>query len=65
MPSHPTSLILPFYLLLGLTSYLFPPGLTTEVLYTYVISTMLVAYIAPFIQPDLITLIMFVEEYKL
>jgi len=52
-------------ILLGLPSDLFPSGIQTKIMYTFLISAMRATFLTHLILRDLITLIMFGEEYKL
>jgi hypothetical protein len=67
-PSHSISvrsiLILSTYLRLGLPSGLFPSGFPTNILYTFLFSSIRVTCNAHLILPDLIILIILGEEYK-
>jgi len=68
MPPHPTSwrsiLILSSHLSVGLTSGLFPSGFHTKTLYTTLLSPIRATCPAHFIILDLITQIIFGEEYS-
>jgi hypothetical protein len=68
-PSHHLSqrsiLILSFHLHLGLPSGVFLSGSPTNIFCVFLIPTMCAASPAHIILPHLITLIMFIEEYKL